>query len=216
MNPYPRFIRKEVEDIFIHWLNFSRHHPDVQNLQGTVEECKDCTHFKNIVDYGVMLHLHAIVESWYIFVKGSNCSSLIAEYISVEQAENICKNISYLDPSVYDYDQIAKKRVEYFFTQYFPTVKRQEEFEDVFINFAHYLPFIEECDVMFKTLAVRYNFILNNEKNNFYYTLVFVMLCFHLNGLLAFPPAIVKYMWAENLSKILIAYCYLKNNELSF
>ena len=212
MYPYPRFIKHEIEDIFIHWLNFDRHHVG-KKLEETIKECEDCIYFKKILDFGVMLHLHTIVESWDTFVRGSDCSSLISEYISVDQAVNIYKNVPHLDPSVHDYREVEERRVQCFFAEYFPTIEKQDEFQTVFFNLAHYLPFIEECDVTFKTLAVRYNFVLNNEKSNFYYTLVFVMLCFHLNGLLAFPPAIVKCMWAENLPKVLIAYCYLKNTS---
>lgn len=51
-DPYPRFIDKAVEDIFIHWLNIDRHHSN-KNLLETIIDCEDCAHFKDILDFGV-------------------------------------------------------------------------------------------------------------------------------------------------------------------
>lgn len=211
MLPYPRFESEDVEDLFLHWLEFDKHHKN-NNLFNTAEECTDCKHFKNCLDYGVMWLLYSIVESWHNQLKGSNASSLITGHMSEEELRDIYENVRKIK-SDENYEEITKERLEALFYKYFPSIGHRHIFGQLLNESAHYLPFITRCVAGFKTLAVLYNDVLFNVKENYYYNIMFVFHNFHLNGLLAFSPGVVRYMWAESLPKSLIAWFYLKDNS---
>lgn len=206
--PYPRFLSQDIEALFIHWLTFEKHHSN-KTLCETISHCSECFLIKDCIDVAVMKQLHCTIRSWEKMLKGSNVASLLTGYMTENEARTIYENIISLDPDSSDYDKIAKIRIHEMFNTFFPSITHKNILE-ISLETGHYLPFITHCCVQFKTLAVRYNEVLLNTKENFYYMIIFVLLSFHLNGLLAFSPDIITYMWAETFLESVIAWFYIK------
>ena len=209
--PYPRFISAAVENLFIHWLQFSTHHEN-QVLKDTMFVCPDCNIIKDILDAGVMKQLNSLLQGWEKKLRGSNISSLLVGYMSEEQARYMYRNIA---PIQYTTDEnqsgdVGKTRINQMLDVYFNSITNRDLLQ-IGDTSGNYLPFIIHCDVQFKTLAVRYNDILTtNDSEIWYYKAIFVMLAFNLGGLFAFPPAFITFLWAALYPETLIAWFYLK------
>jgi hypothetical protein len=212
IKPYPRFVPLEVEELFIHWLLFERHHGG-KNIIETVSSCYRCFLLKDCIDVGVMKQLNAILEAWEKKLRGSNIASLLLGYMTEEEARLIYQTVKHVNLTGNDKSEdIGKRRILEMFDIYFPSITHRDILE-ISIESGHYLPFIIYCVVQFKTLVVRYNEFLMNVKENFYYMIAFVLLNFHLNGVLAFSPATVKFMPAEIICESIIAWFYGKFSQ---
>lgn len=207
--PYPRFVPTDTELLFIHWLQFKSLHNGL-NLKKTSSFCEKCYLLKDCLDLGVMKQLNCILETWEKKLRGSDASSILLGYMTEEEARSIYQNIRFLDHNDSHYTKIGKKRIEEMVNIYFNSICHQDLLE-ISPDTGNYLPFIIQCVVQFRTLSVRYNEIIMNTKENHYYMVVFVMTCLHLNGILAFSPAIVKFMWAEVFPESVLAWFYNKN-----
>ena len=194
---YPRFISKDIEHLFLHWLYLSDVHEN-KSLLTTSVECKDCFYIKDILDWGVMKQLHSIILSYERKFQNSNCSALLMGNITGSQAREILQDIKPIHNE--DSKVIGRKRIDQLFQTFFKNVTHQDLLE-IKEDSGNYLPYIAHCDAFFKTLCVQYNEILNTNRNeNFYFRDAFMLLCFHLGGLFAFPPHVVFFLWAEDFA----------------
>lgn len=208
--PYPRFVHRDIEELFIHWLHFNNVHSG-STLKKTSTFCYKCLWFKDCIDFGVMKQLNCLLAMWEKKLRGSDISSIVLGYMTEEEAHNIYKQILFHSHDGRSYSVIARKQIEEMIDKYFNSILHQDELE-ISVETGHYLPFIIHCVAQFRTLAVRYNEIIMNITENYYYMIAFVLTCFHLNGILAFSPGIVKFMWSELLPESVIAWFYHHND----
>ena len=217
--PYPRFISSDIEELFIHWLQFDKYHEGF-TLKDTVAFCCDCYFFKDCIDFGVMKQLDSLLQTWEKKLKYSNISSLLVGFMKEDEARFIFENVK-CQKSVSSFDDgiLARNRIEQMFLFYFNSITHKDLLE-ISIDSGHYLPFITNCVAQFKALSVRYNELIMSEfKENLYYMVAFVLLNFHLNGLIAFSPAVVKLMWGDIFCESIIAWFYInkyKNDQTQF
>lgn len=207
---YPRFVPNDAEQLFTHWLQFDQLHKGM-NLKETCTFCDKCFLFKDCVDLGVMKQLNCILETWEKRFRGSDVSSLLLGYMTEEEAIRIYKSTKALKFDKEHYEAIGKMRITEMFDLYFNSILHRDVLE-ISPEIGHYLPFIIHCVVQFKTLAVRYNELVMNMSENCYYMVVFVLTCFHLNGILAFSPGVVQSMWSELFLESVIAWFYNHRN----
>lgn len=205
---YPRFYSSEIEDLFDHYLQLGKLHVGKKIYEMTAT-CPKCYLLKEIIDVGVMTQLNCILQTWEKKLKNTNISSILVGYMTENQAKEIFETIKVLNSNT-DPFIVGQKRIDQMLDVCFTTITNKNKLE-ISVDMGNMLPFIMHCDVQFQALSVRYNELINpNGEENKYLMVSFLLLAFHLNGLVAFLPSIINFLWAELYVESLIALWYSK------
>lgn len=185
---YPRFVHG-FEQLLKHFISDNK---------CTIPECKKCLHCKEIIGFGISLMLRVLLSETYRSHAGSNLTIFLRPLLSRKQCYHMLKeNLFTRDQDIKDSNVYWTKFNETYFSQLklvilFP--------EDVL----YYLPFLCYNDT-FKTLLDLYQEIFSQKKLSFKGK-TFVMLMWHLNGLVAISPGFVHTMWGESIESCTIVW----------
>lgn len=201
---YPRFCNPDVEHSFAHWILHADRHDSTL--------CHWCELNKHIVAYAVSIFIEHLVNEWYIQNAGSNTTIFMQSYINTDQAKDILKRKQQDIDSMNNRCDVAKKNLKDLLEVYFPGL------ENLGINVrlsydAHmYMPLLKYNSTFIMLSELYMEGVIHGA--NTYRSQCFLLVSWHLNGLVAINPGYVWTMWGEGIFNDLIVWISTSNKEI--
>ena len=183
---YPRFVYG-FEHLFHHYIY----------TKCKKSECQICQQCLDIISYGVSLVVRVLLLEMYRSSEGSNLTVFLRPLLSKKQCYDVITN-KRIDQTQ---DDVCMKQWRYFNKTYFPTLNLSILFPK---DALYFLTFLSYSDT-FHVLVDLYNELFTTHQLSFR-AKTFVMLMWHLNGLIALNPGFVETMWGDALESNLIVW----------